>query len=363
MDQYYSMTLGRPLGISGIGDCPPANPMGTNPTMHRLEDYINNFTILTRQILSSDDLTNNKIDDFTDRLLQLHETLPTTIHFDGTWLDPKKDIPEWPLEVHAAIIFSKIHNYLIILNRKRQENSCRSSGDGPRNTIINQSTAEERRSHRGYARVISSCRETLLAFEYISIRVRAGLMCWILGQQAFNAGMILSMNMWETGDFGDFDIVNRAYETFVEMREKGVHDLAGLAAAQLGELLKFNHQPTEKIMGHSGMILLEDPGLQGFLPGNYEPFSFRMAGSDLPSPVTSAHGPVRATRAAPSVLGKRHRRTPSKSVAVSEPAIQESYLCSSDLNLNRENLIGNSMQSYQHGASDFAWSSPTTNLF
>ena len=102
MDQQYSMTLGRPLGISGIGDCPPLEPLTTNPTVLRVAEYINQYTILARQILSSDRLSNIKIDEFTDKLLALRDTLPECVQFDEHWLDPQKDIPEWPLDAMAA---------------------------------------------------------------------------------------------------------------------------------------------------------------------------------------------------------------------------------------------------------------------
>ena len=53
-DQQYSATLGKPLGISGIGDCPPSLPLTTNRQVVRLEEFVNNFTVLAREILSSD---------------------------------------------------------------------------------------------------------------------------------------------------------------------------------------------------------------------------------------------------------------------------------------------------------------------
>lgn len=102
MDQQYSMTLGRPLGISGIGDCPPPEPLTTNPTIIRLTEYVNQFTVLARQILCSDRLTNAKIDDFTDRLRALWDTMPEILQFDQTWLEESKEIPEWPLDAMAA---------------------------------------------------------------------------------------------------------------------------------------------------------------------------------------------------------------------------------------------------------------------
>lgn len=102
MDQQYSMTLGRPLGISGIGDCPPPEPLTSDPTIMRLGEFINQFTVLARQILSSDRLTNAKIDRFTDELSALWDTMPEMLQFNQSWLDPAKDIPEWPLDAMAA---------------------------------------------------------------------------------------------------------------------------------------------------------------------------------------------------------------------------------------------------------------------
>lgn len=102
MDQQYSMTLGRPLGISGIGDCPPPYELTTDPRFVRFSTFINNFTLLARQILSSDRLSNTKIDDFTDALRGLLETLPETLQFNESWLDSNTEIPEWPLDAMAA---------------------------------------------------------------------------------------------------------------------------------------------------------------------------------------------------------------------------------------------------------------------
>jgi hypothetical protein len=102
MDQQYSMTLGRPLGISGIGDCPPAKPLTTNQTIVRLSEYIDQFTVLARQILSSDRLTVTKIDYFTDMLTALWDTMPEMLQIDETWLEEGKQIPEWPLDAMAA---------------------------------------------------------------------------------------------------------------------------------------------------------------------------------------------------------------------------------------------------------------------
>jgi hypothetical protein len=102
MDQQYSMTLGRPLGISGIGDCPPPHELTTNPTVLRFGEFGHHFTVLARQILSSDSLSNTKIDEFTDALTALLDTMPESLQFDESWIDEGKEIPEWPLGAMAA---------------------------------------------------------------------------------------------------------------------------------------------------------------------------------------------------------------------------------------------------------------------
>jgi hypothetical protein len=107
MDQQYSVTLGRPLGISGVGDCPPPEPLTTNQTVLRLGDFIDRFTILARQILSSDGLMNvSKIDELTDKLLGQWDTMPEALQFNESWLRDETALPDWPLEVMSA---SKLH--------------------------------------------------------------------------------------------------------------------------------------------------------------------------------------------------------------------------------------------------------------
>lgn len=103
MDQQYSVTLGRPLGISGIGDCPPPEPLTSNPTVLRLGEFVNHFTILARQILSSDGLMSvGRIDEFTDKLLGLWDTMPEALQFNESWTRPETVLPEWPLDVMSA---------------------------------------------------------------------------------------------------------------------------------------------------------------------------------------------------------------------------------------------------------------------
>lgn len=96
------MTLGRPLGISGIGDCPTPEPLTTNPAVLRLGEFVDQLTIWARQILGSNQLSDTKIDMFTDKLIALWDTIPDTLQFNESWIQEETQIPEWPLDAMAA---------------------------------------------------------------------------------------------------------------------------------------------------------------------------------------------------------------------------------------------------------------------
>ncbi|KAL8913238.1 MAG: hypothetical protein Q9171_001885 [Xanthocarpia ochracea] len=276
MDQQYSITLGRPLGISSMGDCPPPEPLVQDPLVQSLSNYISQFTILTRQILSAGYLNANQIDDFTEQLLALKRTLPSIIQFDETWLDPEKPVPGWPLDMQAATLHARTHTYILLLNRQRTSSESNPQ-PGPTTTV--------HYSSRGRHRVLQSCRAVLHAFDFFHSRVPAGLVCWTTGQQAFNAAMLLVYAMLETNEATDLEAVQRAYTTFLDMQRLGIHRLAGAAVDRLGSLLKdvpSGETPKETVMGQSGMLLLEDPGLQGFRDGGFSPLSFQMDGNPLP---------------------------------------------------------------------------------
>ena len=335
MDQQYSMTLGRPLGISSIGDCPPPDPIVPDPVVQSLSNYIAQFSILSRQILSAGNLSNAQIDNFTDQLLALKATLPEVIQFDEKWLNPDKELPPWPLEAQAAVFYGKTHNYLVLLNRQRLENTRRDSNELAAD-ISKLPDPDTEKVPRGRERVLQSCRALLHFSHFFATRVRAAMICWTMGQQAFNAAMILTLNMLETGETGDLDAVQQAYTTFLEMNKLGIHKLAGAAVDKLGNLMKEREEegPKETVMGKQGMLLLEDPGLQGFLPGAFTPLSFQMAGGAIAYSHANANANTgagwAATSAAPTsggeevvgksskALGKRAQR---RQVASARPSV------------------------------------------
>lgn len=96
------MTLGRPLGISGIGDCQPPEDLSTAPHILRFGEFVNRFTLLARQILGSERLTNARIDEYTDELRSLQDTVPELLQFKTSWLEETIELPEVPLSVKAA---------------------------------------------------------------------------------------------------------------------------------------------------------------------------------------------------------------------------------------------------------------------
>lgn len=102
MDHQYSVALGRPLGISGYGDCPPPEPLTTNQELRRLGQFIHQFTIHARQILASDVMSVTKIDEFTDKLIGLWDTMPAALQFNESWIRPDTKLPDWPLDVVSA---------------------------------------------------------------------------------------------------------------------------------------------------------------------------------------------------------------------------------------------------------------------
>ena len=104
--------------------------------------------------------------------------------------------------------------------------------------------------------------------------------------------MILTLSMAETGNTADRPTVAAAYYAFAEMRDKGIHRLAFLACERLLELFKNVKKidSKERVMSQNGMILLEDLGLQGFIPEKYGPLPLQLAGPDAGLPLE--YGPT-----------------------------------------------------------------------
>ena len=307
LDVYYSQALGRPLGVSSIGSVslqPEFTQSGANPTTgHQLEIHMNRYSVLCRQIISCDYLTDARIDGFTDSLVRYRDSLPSTTKFDRSWLCPDNESPQWPSNIHAAIFHGNIHTYLISLNRRRREvGSRRPSQAGIRMT-------PEKSPERGYARVISSCHEILFAFSLVYQQVPAGLVFWMIGQQALNAAMILSLNILETHDFTDIRAVAAARDIFIEMQNKENCRTAKPAVSRLNSMLEAMEGngplPEERVMGNYGMILVEDPEIRTVGDWN-NPMDFRLTNDTPPGPtIDDSRSSVAPPNAAPHRVEKK----------------------------------------------------------
>ncbi|KAI5367500.1 hypothetical protein Slin15195_G026300 [Septoria linicola] len=331
MDQQYSVTLGRPLGISGIGDCQPPEPLTTNPTILRLNEFVDHFTILARQILSSDGMMNvGRIDEYTDKLLGLWDTMPEALQFNETWLQQETTLPDWPLEVMSAMLYAKVQSFLILLNRQRLERTQAAHNENsppgsmpppprPQQPMMTSSMYGDQPLHpaplRGRSLVINSSIALVNAFMFFHYRRPQVLICWTMGQQCFNACMILILDAWETENENNLWLVNQAFAVFHELDKNGVHKLADVAVARISTGLAilqdrqnrrkqqaaaargmsgFHPQlqidtasmtdfQNDSVMGNTGMFLLEDTGLQAFDPMAFAPLGWNMAGSAHPS--------------------------------------------------------------------------------
>ena len=140
----------------------------------------------------------------------------------------------------------------MLLNRQRDERttSCSPSTPAPTNpnTLagIKSSTrapstpgGEDFRSRqapfRGRPLVINSSVQVLQTFLFFHRRHPAVLVCWTIGQQAFNASMILLLDACEAENELNVWLVDEALKVFEELHQSGVHKLAELAVRRITE--------------------------------------------------------------------------------------------------------------------------------
>ncbi len=171
---------------------------------------------------------------------------------------------------------------------------------------------------RGRALVIQSSFSILQTFLFFYHRNPAMLICWTMGQKAFNAAMILLLDAWEKGSETHEWIVQQVYAVFTKLTDNGVHALARHAQERIYAALQQlqarrdeqehfgKHASRQAIQqmsmspdtapltdilvdtvmgGNTSMYLLEDPGLQSATP-QYP--TFRSWGWEM-GPEGSAH--------------------------------------------------------------------------
>jgi hypothetical protein len=148
------------------------------------------------------------------------------------------------------------------------------------------------------------------AFLFFYTRTPASLVSWTISQQAFNSSMILLLDALETGNLAYVRKVEQAYVVFRELQDNGVHRLAGLAVEKISwglDQLRKNigghgaHQGSDRtntacadkneadrvagasrdtVMGNTGMLLLEEAGLQSYTPERFTPLTWAMTGAE-----------------------------------------------------------------------------------
>ncbi|EWC48312.1 hypothetical protein DRE_07771 [Drechslerella stenobrocha 248] len=225
-DVHLSMIFGRPLGVSGIGDVLP--PELVTPMPATFQEFVLPYTVLMRQLLSGDELTEHAIDKITGEALGLLQTLPKRIQFDpATWISDDFQGPPWPLNMLAVLHVSKVHNMVILLNRRRKdmEQPGRKGSMGV-----------------GLQRILRSSRLILKCQEFMHKHARQGLLCWFSNQCWFNASMILGLNILTHGNYpeaeSDTEALRQSYLRFKDEADLGIHELAEIAVEHLGRMFQ-----------------------------------------------------------------------------------------------------------------------------
>ncbi|KAF3275010.1 hypothetical protein TWF970_007452 [Orbilia oligospora] len=234
-DVHLSMIFGRPLGVSGIGDVLPPELVTPMPTTFK--EFVMPYTVLMRQMLSADELSTYKIDEITNGALGLLARLPPVLQFDPeTWTRDDFSGPPWPRNMLAVLHASKVHNMVILLNKRRKDIEAREQ-NGEQGV--------------GLQRILSSCRLILKCQEFMHKHARQGLLCWFSNQCWFNASMILGLNILDHREYpeleSDKEELRKSYTRFQDEAYLGIHELAAIAVEHLGRMFQQVGIPMEGI--------------------------------------------------------------------------------------------------------------------
>ncbi|KAF3922177.1 hypothetical protein ABW21_db0205449 [Orbilia brochopaga] len=225
-DVHLSMIFGRPLGVSGIGDVLP--PELVNPMPATFKEFVMPYTVLLRRVLTAEQLDEEAIDQITDDALGLLKGLPKPLHFNpDTWCKDDFSGPPWPANMLAVLHVSKVHNMVILLNKRRKNIENPQPGD---------------RMGTGLQRILASSRLILKCQEFMHKHARQGLLCWFSNQCWFNASMILGLNILDHADYPELESdkkeLRKSYVRFQDEAYLGIHELAAIAVEHLGKMFQ-----------------------------------------------------------------------------------------------------------------------------
>ncbi|KAF2151802.1 hypothetical protein K461DRAFT_157483 [Myriangium duriaei CBS 260.36] len=235
-DQQYSMALGRPLGISAIGDCPYNEHLTTDAAMIRLTECVDQITILGRQLLGTAPLQIHRISTFTDKLQTLLDTIPEDIQFHRSWTSDASQIPEAPLDEFSAVIHLQVHSYMLLLQRQRLDTSHISSSASEHSQNqgdFSFSRTSDPSNQRALANIADSCKHVLDVFDYLFKHRQSILVDWTVKQQALTAAVVLLQDTRNVFETQHKESVETALSTFQQLSQIRTDAMSRFAVGRL----------------------------------------------------------------------------------------------------------------------------------
>ena len=212
--------------ITTMGTCPSPGRYCADTLTQSLWDYLTSFTLLAREIGSCNGQTESTR--LSRKISQLQMSLPEAIRFNTTWLDRPTSRSTNALDVHAAYLHQRTHDFLISLYHPQMERRT-SSKSFPGYLISEQSLCEENFHH-----TLQSCREVLYVFQFFRRCASRAIACWTTCQQAYRAATLLIRSSTPSMEPENFDLVYQTYKTLSETSRVGAHTLGQVLAEKLG---------------------------------------------------------------------------------------------------------------------------------
>ncbi|KAF2224742.1 fungal-specific transcription factor domain-containing protein [Elsinoe ampelina] len=246
IDQQFSMTLGRPMGISAIGDCPFAEPLTTDAAVLRLSECIDQLAILGRQIMGASPLASHRINGYLEKLKMVLDMLPDEVQFSREWMSDPSQKPDSPLDEYSAVIYCNIHSYLIILHRQRKDvSTVNANGSFSTNSTASGQTSldtglasPEFTATMTWSQMIASAKLILDVFHYLHTHHPASMVDWTIKHQAYTATNLLLTDASARHRFDHEHTIETAVAIFQDLAETKHDDLGRRAFDKLSEGLQ-----------------------------------------------------------------------------------------------------------------------------
>ncbi|MCJ1388529.1 hypothetical protein MMC18_001376 [Xylographa bjoerkii] len=311
MDQQYSIALGRPLAVSSVGDCPWTSLVEEGSKRRCLEAYTNQFTLLSRRILSDTSSSITQSTGYAALILSLQDSIPASMRFENDRTIEEKFRFE---SQDAALLHGQMHHLLLMLFRQ-QQNIARLSRNNSGRSANTSGTIDICLPKS--SQILKSCRSILQVFAWFCSCDSGPMIGWAVGQQALNAAWTMTI---ETKDDKDIRMVGETYDIFLELDNPGFHSLMSEAIGGLGTLLaalRGENTLEVAVLKQQGSILLDNAELFGTLPFVLPPVTHEISHTEIPptafstSPVHVVAGQECASTV-PDIV-RKHRKTDFRS--------------------------------------------------